>query len=145
MTGELLGRRIVPCVGAIVHHDDGRLLVVRRKNDPGQGLWSIPGGRVENSESDAAATAREVMEETGLHVTVGRRVGTVFREGPTGTDRQRVSYDIRDYACSVLGPTSPVAGDDADEVRWVTRADLEALPLVPLLWDTLADWGCLPR
>ena len=135
----------MPCVGAIVHHGDGRLLVVRRKNEPGQGLWSIPGGRVDIGESDAAATAREVMEETGLHVTVGLRVGTVLREGPADPDGQRVSYDIRDYACAVLGPSSPVAGDDADEVRWATRAELGALRLVPLLWDTLAEWGALPR
>ncbi len=100
----------------------------------------MPGGRVEPGESDAAAVEREVLEETGLHVTVGIRVGTVLRDG-TGGD----VYDIRDYACSVAVPTSPVPGDDADEVRWVTRAELAELNLVEQLWDTLAEWGMLPR
>ena len=100
----------------------------------------MPGGRVEPGESDGVAVEREVLEETGLHVTVGIRVGTVVREGPGGS-----SYDIRDYACSVTVPTSPVPGDDADEVRWVTRAELADLDLVDQLWDTLAEWGMLPH
>ena len=132
-------KRRVPCVGALVHDDDGRLLVVRRAQDPGRGLWSVPGGRVEPGESDPVAVEREVLEETGLHVTVGMRVGTVVRDGPGS------SYDIRDYACAVTGPTSPVPGDDAAEARWVTRADLAELDLVEQLWDTLEQWGMLPR
>ena len=95
---------------------------------------------MEPGESDGVAVEREVLEETGLHVTVGIRVGTVVREGPGGS-----SYDIRDYACSVTVPTSPVPGDDADEVRWVTRAELADLDLVDQLWDTLAEWGMLPH
>lgn len=83
---------------------------------------------------------REVLEETGLHVTVGVRVGTVVRPGGSGT-----TYDIRDYACSVAVQTSPVAGDDAAEVRWVSRGQLRDLDLVDGLWDALQTWGMLPR
>ena len=129
----------VPCVGALVHDDLGRLLVVRRGRPPGQGLWSVPGGRVEDGEDDRAAVVREVLEETGLHVLVGLRVGTVQRPGLEG-----VIYDIRDYACSLAVVTSPVAGDDADEVRWATRAELKSLDLVDGLWDALREWGMLP-
>ncbi len=133
-------KRRVPCVGALVHDDTGRLLVVRRGREPGRGLWSVPGGRVEPGESDAAAVEREVLEETGLHVTVGIRVGTVVRDGPDD-----VLYDIRDYACIVAGPTSPVPGDDADEARWVSRSELSGLDLVEQLWGTLEQWGMLPH
>jgi hypothetical protein len=51
---------------------------------------------------------------------------------------------IRDYACTPRG-TAAVAGDDASDVRWVTLAELDRLPLVPLLRETLAGWGVLPR
>lgn len=130
----------MPCVGALVHDDSGRLLVVRRGREPGRGLWSVPGGRVEPGETDVAAVEREVLEETGLHVTVGIRVGTVLRDG-LGDDL----YDIRDYACAVAVTTTPIAGDDADEVRWVTRQELAGLDLVDGLWETLDRWGMLPR
>ena len=132
-------KRRIPCVGALVHDDGGRLLVVRRAREPAAGRWSVPGGRLEADESDEQAVAREVLEETGLHVVVGLRVGTVQRPGPGPT-----IYDIRDYACALAVATSPVAGDDAAEVRWVSRRELKELELADGLWDALAEWGMLP-
>jgi ADP-ribose pyrophosphatase YjhB (NUDIX family) len=129
----------VPCVGAVVVHD-GRLLLVRRGQEPGRGRWSVPGGRVEPGESLAAACAREVREETGLDVEVHEVVGRVERPAPDGS-----TYVIDDLACSVRGPDVPVAGDDADDACWATRAELAALPLVDLLHDTLDAWGVLDR
>ena len=130
--------REVPCVGALVRGDAGRLLLVRRRNPPGAGLWSVPGGRVEPGEDDAAAVVREVAEETGLDVVPGPLVGTVRRDAPDGS-----VYVIRDYDCRVSGGLL-AAGDDATDARWATRADLEELPLVPELLATLTAWGALP-
>ena len=72
----------IACVGAVVVDDAGRYLLVRRGREPSKGLWSIPGGKVEPGESDEQATAREVLEETGLPVTVGDFVGHVERPAP---------------------------------------------------------------
>jgi 8-oxo-dGTP diphosphatase len=127
----------VPCVGAIVRDDAGRLLVVRRANPPAAGSWSLPGGRVEEGETDPVAAAREVLEETGLDVDVGALVGSVDREGVDGA-----VYAIRDYACTVRGGQL-MAGDDASDVRWVTPAELGALDCSPGLLRTLTDWGVL--
>ena len=137
----------VPCVGAVVVHD-GRLLLVRRGREPGRGLWSVPGGRLEPGESLAQGCAREVLEETGLHVMPGDVVGTVERPGLQGS-----TYVIDDLGCTVAAdqPTTddgmPLlrAGDDADEAVWASYDDLGALPLVPLLRDTLDGWGVLDR
>jgi ADP-ribose pyrophosphatase YjhB (NUDIX family) len=128
----------VDCVGALVYDDAGRLLVVQRGHDPGAGLWSIPGGRVEPGESDAEAVVREVAEETGLTVTVGDLAGEVERPGPPGT-----TYVIRDYrATATAGTLTP--GDDAADARYASRPDLLSLPTTPLLIATLAEWGALP-
>lgn len=127
----------VPCVGALVRDGAGRLLLVRRANEPGRGLWSLPGGRVEPGESAEQALVREVREETGLLVTVGPLVGRVERPGPGG-----VVYDIADHVCRAVGGTLR-AGDDAAEVRWVDA--LAALPLTEGLAETLDAWGVLPR
>lgn len=128
----------VPCVGAVVHDSSGRLLLVRRGREPSVGTWSLPGGRVEPGEDDATAVAREVLEETGLVVDVGRLVGVVEREGLSGS-----VYVIADYACSVVGG-SVRAGDDADDVTWASLEDVDALVLAPLLREALAEWGVLP-
>jgi 8-oxo-dGTP diphosphatase len=125
--------RTVPCVGALAYDDGGRLLLVRRANEPGRGLWSLPGGRVEEGEDDAAALVREMAEETGLVVEPGPLVGRV-RRGP---------YDIADYRCRVLGGVLR-AGDDALDARWCDAAAMARLPLVPELWATLRDWAALP-
>src|SRR4051812_36486980 len=106
----------VRCVGAIVHDAGGRLLVIRRGHPPGEGLWSLPGGRVEPGETDAEALVRELAEETSLRVEPGRLVGSMEYVGPAG-----LTYDIRDYAAIVTGGTL-AAGDDASDARWVTPA-----------------------
>jgi hypothetical protein len=41
--------------------------------------------------------------------------------------------------------TAPVAGDDASEVIWASRGTLKGLDLVDGLWETLHEWGMLPR
>src|SRR4051812_36423779 len=67
----------VPCAGAVVRDRDGRLLLVRRGHAPSEGLWSVPGGRVEDGETPEQAAAREVLEETGLYVDVGKLLASV--------------------------------------------------------------------
>ncbi|MGH3385182.1 MAG: NUDIX hydrolase [Nocardioidaceae bacterium] len=136
-SGALSGARRVRCVGALVHDDQGRLLVVLRAHDPGAGQWSIPGGRVEPGESDPVAVAREVREETGLVVAVGDLVGSVERDGLGGS-----VYDIHDYAATYVSGDLAAASDAAD-ARWVTAAELARLPYTPGLLDTLRHWRML--
>jgi ADP-ribose pyrophosphatase YjhB (NUDIX family) len=124
-------------VGAIISDDSRRLLLVRRGRPPGEGLWSVPGGRVEPGESDAEAVVREVAEETGLVVAVGPPAGTVERPGPGG-----VVYEIRDYLAEVVGGVL-VPGDDAADARWFDPGELPRLPLTPGLLDALTGWGII--
>jgi len=128
----------VNCVGAIIIDDADRILLIKRGHPPGMGLWSIPGGRLEPGESDADGVRREVLEETGLRVEVGRLAGTVERPGPGG-----VTYAIRDYLATVADGV-PTAGDDAADVRWCTADELARLPLSAGLLDALTGWGVLP-
>jgi ADP-ribose pyrophosphatase YjhB (NUDIX family) len=123
-------------VGAIVHDQAGRLLLIRRGHDPGRGLWSVPGGRVEAGETLAAAVQREVREETGLTVRAGGPVGSIRIPGPG------VVFEVVDLACTLEPPDQqPVAGDDADAVLFADAVTLPTLSCTPGLLDTLRGWG----
>lgn len=78
-------RRIIyydPKVAAVVVvARDDRVLMVRRANQPGYGLWSVPGGYVDRGEVVEAAAAREVREETGLVVAIGGLLGLFSQAG----------------------------------------------------------------
>jgi len=135
------GTRRVPCVGAVIRDSAGRLLLILRRNEPGAGLWSIPGGRIEDGESDEQAVLREVREETGLTVQCGALLGSVERPGLPG-----MVIDIRDYAAVITGGEL-AAGDDAADTRWASPAGLAAMDaagkLTPGLLAALLSWNAV--
>ncbi len=136
--------RHTAAAGGIVFDADRRLLVIRRGHEPSAGLWSVPGGRCLVGESPATACVREVAEETGLAVRVIRHAGRVERPG----SGDAAIYDIDDFVCELVDATAADTLEpesDAREAQWVTRSQLRTLDLVPLLWEALAGWDCLPN
>jgi 8-oxo-dGTP diphosphatase len=137
---------VIPCVGAVIKDDQGRLLLIKRGHEPGAGLWSVPGGRVEPGETDAEALVREMREETGLTVQAGPLLGRVRRpaqDGPAAAGGQdNIVLDIRDYGATVTGGTL-CPGDDAAEARWVAVSELPSLPITEGLVEALTSWGVL--
>ena len=123
-------------VGGIVIRD-GALLMVQRGRDPGRGLWSVPGGRVERGEYLTDALVREVREETGVTVEVGDLLGIYEVIGAE-------HYVVLDYAAEPVGPAEPVAAGDAAQARWVGLEEVRALRCTPRFVETLSGWGVLP-
>lgn len=121
-------------VGAVVVRD-GELLMVRRGREPGKGLWSLPGGRVERGEYLVDAVAREVQEETGLEVEVDDLLG-IFEV--VGADTH---YVIHDYVARAPSGAPARAGDDVAEVRWVPLDRIATMECTPRLVETLRAWG----
>ena len=117
------------------------MLLVKRGHEPGQGLWSVPGGRIEPGETDEQAVIREILEETGLDVECGPLVGAIERPGLAGT-----ILVIRDYHAVITGGELE-AGDDAADVRWVTPEEAAGLDrdgkLTGGLLTALRSWGAL--
>ena len=96
----------------VLVEQDGCLLFVRRRNEPGRGLWSLPSGFVDAGEDPRRAAERECREETGLEVRVTGLADIQYgREHPRGADL--VLY----YRAEVAGGEL-IPGDDADQVRY---------------------------
>ena len=128
----------IPCVGAVVFDDVGRLLLIRRGQEPARDRWSVPGGRVEPGESHQAAVIREVFEETGLNITVVREVGTVRRDALGGG-----TYVIRDFLGELAEVKAPVGGDDATDASFFAIERLAELDTSDGLIETLTEWGLI--
>lgn len=106
---------------AMLIESRGRVLLVRRVNEPFRGAWSLPAGFVDAGEDPARAAERECLEETGLTVHASRVLDIISgREHPRGADFVIV------YAGDVVVGTL-MAGDDADLVEWFDRGDLPPL------------------
>jgi len=102
------------------------VLLVRRRNPPLAGYWSIPGGRQELGESVFEAAAREVLEETGLKVEPVRVI-TVVDHVEKDTGGQVTSHHTIIEVAATSRGGSPVPGDDVTEARWASLPDMEAL------------------
>ena len=128
------------CVGAVAV-ENRRLLLIRRGQDPGRGLWSVPGGRVEAGETLAEAIVREVREEAGLDVVCDRFLGWVEHIDNTS------HFVILDFVVTVLDPSrgrrNLRAGHDAIEAAWVPLEEVTDYPLVDGLTDFLAEHGII--
>jgi mutator protein MutT len=118
--------RPIVAVGAVIL-DAGRVLLVRRGQEPLKGEWSLPGGAVEVGETLEAALVREVCEETSLDVVVGRVLEVLDSIRHDADGRAQYHYVIVDYACRVRAgtPTAAVRGTDADDVQWVPVEELD--------------------
>ncbi|MFN2588904.1 MAG: NUDIX hydrolase [Actinomycetota bacterium] len=123
-------------VGAIAVKD-GRLLMIQRGRDPGAGLWSLPGGRVEHGELLTAALRREVEEETRLMVEVRDLAGVFEVVGDP-------HYVILDFFADVTSGDDPLPAGDVSDARWVPLDEVARLPCTPRFVETLRGWGVLP-
>jgi 8-oxo-dGTP pyrophosphatase MutT (NUDIX family)/phosphohistidine phosphatase SixA len=123
---------------AVWRHGDGGLetaLVHRPKYDD----WSLPKGKPEAGEHLLETAVREVREETGLAVVVGRRsIRTSY--DILGPDGGLVPKEV-DYWTARWTGLDFVANDEADELRWLPLEDAAALCSHPHDRDVLADLG----
>ena len=66
----------VPCVDLLVTDKLGKVLLLKRKNEPAKGQWWFPGGRVHFLETRVQAASRKLKEECGLEALQMKEVGT---------------------------------------------------------------------
>jgi ADP-ribose pyrophosphatase YjhB (NUDIX family) len=117
--GEPTWQNAKPCGCAILVRDDGRVLLTRRGIEPFFGMWDVPGGFLEPDETPEQGVARELLEETGLEVEVGRYVTAVVDTYGQGGDHTLNLF----YECRILrGEAQPA--DDVSELGWFVPEEL---------------------
>ncbi|HLE75302.1 MAG TPA: NUDIX hydrolase [Candidatus Bathyarchaeia archaeon] len=114
-------------VGAIIIHE-GKILLEKRKNAPGKGKWSVPGGLVGLGESIEQAVIREVKEETGLDVAEPRLVDVVDHISLDKKGAVKYHFLIVDYLVKVVRGV-PKAASDAEDLKWVPFSGVEECDL----------------
>ena len=118
-------------VGAAIVDDLARprCLLAARRSLPSDlaGGWELPGGKVEPGESPEEALHREILEELGVTIVLGCHVPGPAPDGswPLGSD-----YRLH-VRLAAIASGSPRMLEDHDELRWLTRSRLYAVPWLP--------------
>lgn len=121
---------------AVVVHS-GHVLLVRRRAEPGKGLWALPGGFVGQNEGLLDSCLRELREETRLKIPVpvlkGSLKGQHVFDHPDRSQRGRtITHAFHfDFPAGELPDVR--GGDDADKARWIPVS--EALEMGPKLFE----------
>lgn len=129
-------------VGGVLFNKHRQVLLIKRNQPPAQGLWSIPGGKLEPGESLVEACRREYYEETHLDVEVKQIVAVVERR------LEGFHYVIVDFFVELVdeGKCFPIAQSDVAEAKWVSLDGLGQYELVVGLADIIArTYGCLGK
>ena len=100
---------------------DSKILLIKRKNQPFEGKWALPGGFVEYGEKTEDATIREVLEETGLKTKINHLVG-VYSD-PNRDPRGHTVSIV--YVLDTIDNGELKSGDDACDAKFF---DLKNLP-----------------
>jgi ADP-ribose pyrophosphatase YjhB (NUDIX family) len=109
---------------------DDKVLLAKRGNPNGYGLWSFPGGHVEQGEPLRDAALRELAEETGINAEIVKLLDTIdiIHRDPSGEVEAHFILSVF-LGCWIGGEA--VADSDASDVRWVTAAEATQLKTTP--------------
>ena len=115
--------RTIRVVAAVID-DGGRYLITQRRPTAVLPLlWEFPGGRVEESETDATALEREVRHRLGVEITVGQLISFVSHP------YERYTVDLYLYDCRIT------SGDPASlavhDFKWVKSSEFDKYPFTP--------------
>lgn len=114
-------QHVVTSVVAVIEDEGERVVLTRRAIAPFEGLWVMPGGKIDLGEPIVRAVHREVREEIGIEVVVGGLLD-VFEHLTPGPDNDH--FVVLYYRCKPVGRDFVVNPVEVAEARWVPRAEL---------------------
>jgi 8-oxo-dGTP diphosphatase len=115
--------RTIRVVAAVIEQNGRYLITQRRPAAVLPLLWEFPGGRVEDSETDATALKREVFHRLGVEIEPGQMISFVSHP------YERYVVDLYLYECRITaGEPAPLA---VNAFKWVTSAEFDQYPFTP--------------
>lgn len=133
-------------VRVIVLDEDNRILMVKQQH-PEREVWMVPGGDIEENEDASVAGVREVLEETGIAIEIGRLLWHVQEVGDRG--QRFVDFFITkpadSYNCPQLGADPELDSDNQvlKDVQFMTREEVAALENLYPEWLRTEFWQML--
>jgi len=128
---------------------NGKILLAKRGNQPGKGLWSVPGGAIELGETVHQAARREVREECNIEIQVEKLFNVVDVIMPGEKKGIKFHYVIIYLLASYLGGKA-TPDSDALAVYWASYRELENLDMSPVIrknikqaFDTAQESGLI--
>jgi ADP-ribose pyrophosphatase YjhB (NUDIX family) len=138
--GERIGKlaKLTPSCCAVIFDPTKQSVLLIRRSDNGR--WCLPSGAMDPGESASECCAREVMEETGLVVRVGRLIGVYSSpnhivEYADGNRRQGVSLI---FEAEAIGGKLCIT-DETTDVGFFSPEQMKSMDLMEPVYEEVAD------
>lgn len=124
-------------VKGIIRRDDGKILVVKRSahDDHLPEVWETVGGGMDAEELPQQALEREILEETGLEVTIGEPFHVFTFRKDTGEFKVGITF-----LCEAKHDRV-VLSEEHSEYRWIEPEEFASLRSIPSLYEEIADYA----
>ena len=132
-----LGKIVAACDAVIFDSAEEKVLLTRRTDN---GRWCLPGGAIDPGESASECCAREVLEETGLVVSVGRLIGvysTPHRITEYADGNRKQALDLVFEAVRISGELS--VSDETTELGYFSPEQMKSMDVMELFHERVND------
>ncbi len=130
---EILEKMPVFCVDAVIYHK-GKILLLKRKNEPDKGQFGFPGGRLYKNETFKQAAVRKAFEEAGLKIEVERMIGTyeyMTKKGPFPDLKTGVHTPVTAFLVKLADENQEIKLDEtSSHYKWADKIEENFHPYV---------------
>jgi len=131
---EMDSKKQIFVVDALIRNAEGKFLIQKRY-DPtvpdANGKWEFPGGGIDFGENPEDAVKREILEEIGCEVSVGRLLPCLVSHVWTLATGEKNHVIVFFYECTITKGVPRPGHDEVAEILWCTEEEIRKLDTLP--------------